>query len=353
MKINSGILIFVTIMGAMLPLSSYAYEDRFMTVEELREEKGAIAIEAYNIGQGFVMEPSLFDKEGKSTGEITVEVLERKGIGYIGNNSYFSGFEFDDRRKAVYPDYLSGYKGIFEETGSGDGYLAEFDYSYMGGWCYTINDWWASLGVDSSYPCGTVNDYNTNKDIVLGDVIRWHYTVYGYGVDCGFPGNAMAEWMGGNLFTQADKSDLIFTLAAINDYYGNSDSDDVYETALAVAADPLASAEEIAVQESILRNYITDNFAEPETEIIGCDSEYVYFTFPEEGAVVTVIFADYENDCLNDVKMLPVVTEKMNGENVMSVPVHEGINISANDKIMLWADANTCVPLCSAYVVGG
>ena len=70
----------------------------------------------------------------------------------------------------------------------------------------------------------------------------------------------MAEYMGGNLFTQEDKSDLIFALAAINDYYGNLDTDDVYETALAVAADPLASANDIAAQEAALADYIEDTF---------------------------------------------------------------------------------------------
>ena len=105
-----------------------------------------------------------------------------------------------------------------------------------------------------------ITDYNTGEPVVLGDVIRWHFTVYGYGADCGFPSNVMAEYMGGNLFTQEDKSDLIFALAAINDYYGNLDTDDVYETALAVAADPLASANDIAVQEAALADYIEDTF---------------------------------------------------------------------------------------------
>lgn len=250
-----GIIVVVTMLTAMLPIISNASE-ALMTLEELREVKGAITIEVYNIGQGFLMEPSLYDKEGKSTGDITVDALTRKNIAFQGDTSYFEGFEFNDKVSPVYPEYLEEFSGEFDSEGDGDGFLTEFDYFYQSGWCYTINDWWASWGADSSYPGETIIDYNTGEAMVLGDVIRWHFTLYGLGADCGFPGNLMAEWTVGNLFTQEDKSDLIFILAAINDYYGNSEEDDVYETALAVAANPLATAEEIAQAESTLRSYI-------------------------------------------------------------------------------------------------
>lgn len=231
-----------------------------LTPDELREEYGAITFEAYNIGQGFLVEPSLYAKEWKSVGDITVEFLTANGISYQGSTSYFGGFAFDDTTEAVYPDYMDPYLGELEDTGDGDGYLAEFDYSQYAGWVYTINDWWASLGASSSYPGSEIKDYNTQEMVTLGDVIRWHFTVYGYGADCGYPSNVMAEFMGGNLFVQEDKTDLIFLLAAIKDYYGNMDTDRIYETALAVAGNPLASAEDISAQEAILTNYITENF---------------------------------------------------------------------------------------------
>lgn len=348
-----SVFLFVTIVVTMLPLNAFANGETVLTLEELREEKGAITIEAYNIGQGFLMEPSLFDKNGKSTGDITIEALTSKNIDYKGSTSYFSGFAYDDTVEATYPVYLMDYVDSFDTMGDGNGYLEEFDYSQWAGWCYTINDWWASLGADSSYPGGTVTDYNTSEEIVLGDVIRWHFSVYGYGTDCGFSGNVMAEYMGGNLFIQEDKSDLIFILAAINDYYGNLDTDDIYETALSVAANPLATASEITNQETILKSYIENTFLgiSTKTEITKYDEENVYFTFSEEGISISVIFSDYENDCLNKVKPVTVVTQKTNGENIMSVPVPEGIKLSVNDKIMLWKNFTTCVPLCRAQVL--
>lgn len=256
-----AMLIAVFMVVSMSPVVVFATESALLTLEELKEQYGAITVEAYNIGHGFLVEPSLYTKEdGKSTGDITVDFLTSKNINYQGSTSYFSGFEFDDTLAPQYPSYLEDYVGELSDAGDGNGYLAEFDYSQYAGWCYTINDWWASLGADSSIPGQEITDYNTGEPVVLGDVIRWHFTVYGYGADCGFASNVMAEYMGGNLFTQEDKSDLIFILAAIHDYYGNLATDDVYETALAVAANPLATAENIAEQEAILTSYIENTF---------------------------------------------------------------------------------------------
>ena len=255
-----SMLLAAVMVFTMIPLTAFATENTLMTLEELREQNGAISVEAYNIGQGFLVEPSLYAKEGKSVGDITVDFLESNGLTYNGSTSYFSGFEFDDTIAPEYPEYLEPYIGELSDSGDGDGMLSEFDYSQYAGWVFTINDWWASYGASDAYPGQEVTDYNTGEPVALGDVIRWHYSVYGYGADCGFPSNVMAEFMGGNLFTQEDKSDLLFTLAAIKDYYGNLDTDDVYETALAVAANPLASANDIAAQEAALADYIEDTF---------------------------------------------------------------------------------------------
>ena len=255
-----ALVVAVSMMLCLLPVTALAAEEEMLTLEELRGKYGAVTVEAYNIGQGFLVEPSLYVKDERSAGEITVDFLTSKHISYQGSTSYFGGFAFDDKIRAEYPDYLTPYLGELEAVGDGDGYLAEFDYSYYAGWVFTINDWWSSLGADTAYPGKEIKDYNTGEMVMLGDVIRWHYTVYGYGADCGFPGNVMAEYMGGNLFTQEDKTDLLFLLAAINDYYGNLSTDDVYEQALAVAADPLASAEDISAHEEALTSYIAETY---------------------------------------------------------------------------------------------
>ena len=263
-KKTAALLLAIITMLGMLPAMAFAEGTALLTLDELRAEKGAITVEAYNIGRGFLIEPSLYDKTGKSTGDITVELLGRKNLSYKGSTSYFEGFSFDDTVEAAYPSYLEPYRSDLSDTGDGDGYLSEFDYSSYAGWCYTINMWWSSWGAADCYPGQMIADYNTQEEVALGDVIRWHFTAYGYGADCGFPGNAMAETFGGSLYTQADKSDLIFMLAAINDYYGNLSTDHVYETALAVAADPLAAESEVAAQETALTNYINETFLKTE-----------------------------------------------------------------------------------------
>ena len=274
-KILSLILALVLVLG-LLPATVFAVDStNLMSLEELREVKGAFAVEAYNLGQGFLVEPSLYDKvSGKSVSEITGDILTSKNIEFRGDFSnegivtYFSGLKFDDSLEAQYPEYLQPLvdSGDISETNDDpDGILSEFDYSMYSGWVFTINSWFASFGADQSFPGEDITDYNTGELVTLGDVIRWHFTVYGYGADCGIAGNMMAEMMGGNLFEQAEKSELIFILAAINDYYGNLDTDSVYETALAVAADPLATAAAVAAQEAALTAYIEDTFfAEPE-----------------------------------------------------------------------------------------
>ena len=276
-KILSMILAVVLVLG-LLPATVFAADSTsLMTLEELRTVNGAFTVEAYNLGQGFLVEPSLYEKEeGKCTAQITGEVLNSKNIDFTGDINgegivtYFSGLAFDDSLEAQYPEYLQPLADSGEISATNDdpdGVLSEFDYSMYSGWVYTIGSWFASWGANDSFPGQEITDYNTGAQITLGDIIRWHFTVYGYGADCGIVGNMMAEAMGGNLFEQAEKSELIFILAAINDYYGNLDTDTVYETALAVAADPLATEAEIAAQEATLTAYIEDTFftvAEPD-----------------------------------------------------------------------------------------
>ncbi len=263
-----SLLLALTMVLTLLPATAFATEGEKLTLEELRAQYGAITFEAYNIGYGFVVEPTLYEKEAElTTASITMSVLESKGLEYLGSDSYMSGITFDDTFEAVYPDYIDVDMWGLSTTGDGNGFLTEFDYGYMSGWVHTIDDWFASYGIDTSGPGVELNDYNTGEPMVLGDVIRWHFSAAGWGADVGFPSNAMAEDMGGNLFTQEDKTELIFMLAAINDYYGNLDTDTTYETALAVAADPLATADEIAAQEAALTSYIEETFlsaSEPE-----------------------------------------------------------------------------------------
>lgn len=88
-------------------------------------------------------------------------------------------------------------------------------------------------------------------------------------------------------------------------------------------------------------------------EIIKFNTEKVFFTFPKAGEKITVIFADYEGDRLNNIKYVTATTEKTEGENTVCVSVPDGITLWATDKIMIWENFGTCMPLCEAYIVSG
>ena len=80
-----SLVMAVVMMMAILPVVSCAEDEGLLSLGELRQSYGAFTVEAYNIGYGFVVEPTLYLKEGKSTGDITVDVLENKNIAYRGN----------------------------------------------------------------------------------------------------------------------------------------------------------------------------------------------------------------------------------------------------------------------------
>jgi hypothetical protein len=110
-------------------------------------------VEAYNIGQGFLVEHSLYVKDGRSAGEITVDFLRSKHISYQGSTSYFGGFAFDDKIRAEYPDYLTPYLGELEAVGDGEVKfnMTEGKVSINGTECLFSDIYGAELNKEDSY----------------------------------------------------------------------------------------------------------------------------------------------------------------------------------------------------------
>jgi len=63
----------------------------------------------------------------------------------------------------------------------------------------------------------------------------------------------------------------------------------------------------------------------------------------------TLIFADYEGNSLNNV--VTVSQSFDSGENYVSKPKDSDIDMSVGDKLFLWTDTKSLVPLCGAYVI--
>lgn len=75
-------------------------------------------------------------------------------------------------------------------------------------------------------------------------------------------------------------------------------------------------------------------------------TESVTINIPEAGTY-SLVFADYDGARLYQIKIVPVSAEAI-GEITQEI---EGVSLNTEDKIMLWQDTTTLVPLCDAYIV--
>ncbi|WP_456698135.1 fibronectin type III domain-containing protein [Aeromicrobium sp. P5_D10] len=161
-----------------------------------------VTFEGYNIGQGYYVEPvKVTVPEGSTAAAVTESVLDETSHQFTaldaGDTSsagwYLSGVKGFDKGTANVPSYITSQPG-FELTGTdGDAYLGTPDYNSMSGWMYTVNNVTAQVGAGAL----TLHD---------GDVMRWQFTLYGYGCDLGL---ADSCWESESYFSQVDKTDLI------------------------------------------------------------------------------------------------------------------------------------------------
>ena len=151
--------------------------------EELKKlEKGTITltIERFTIGQGYFVEPIKVPFEAGDNGA----TLLKKVIGaenFVGEDSYLEAINGADLGldQVKIPDYIAkiSENKVTTETAkeygndtNGPEALGEFDYSNYSGWMYFVNNKAPNVGITSYQP----------KD---GDVVRFQFTVYGYGTD--------------------------------------------------------------------------------------------------------------------------------------------------------------------------
>jgi len=73
------------------------------------------------------------------------------------------------------------------------------------------------------------------------------------------------------------------------------------------------------------------------------------FNIPTAGTY-SLVFADYEGGRLENIDIVPVnVTADKLGE--ITLASVKGVTLATSDKIMLWSDMTSFVPLCDAYVL--
>lgn len=195
-----------------------------------------VTFEGYNLGQGYYVEPvELTVPAGSTVAGVSESVLEDTAHAFqaadAGNTTstgwYLGAVQGFDTGNVSVPSYISSQPG-FELTGTdGDDYLGQFDYNGMSGWMYTVDNVTAQVGA-GAYP------------LEDGDVVRWQFTLYGYGCDLGL---ADSCYEGSAYFSQVDKTALVRRIGT-----GPSATATPTELAAArtVAVDPTATQQEVA-----------------------------------------------------------------------------------------------------------
>lgn len=199
------------------------------------------------IGQGFAVEPV---KVPFYEGEKGIDIVERAAdvlTEDTGYGAYITAFA-DENTECNLPEAIAAV--CPELTGKNtEGYLSALDYTAESGWSYFVNDEYAQVGIGDYVPAD-------------GDVMRFAFTVYGYGADLGVDNTS---WGGAAALDVAvNRAELIKTCADAADGYTRNYT---YTGAMELLAQYEATQDEIDEACAALRARIdsgdtTDEFAE-------------------------------------------------------------------------------------------
>lgn len=184
-----------------------------------------ISMEGNTLGQGMYVEPvtytldeinSLIATEGYdpcteetlTAGLVTLAMFIDKGLEYEITGSWDST-AYVAKVKGLDKGYLdipaviteNGGPSNAENDGNDDEYLGEFDYGSMSGWMLCVDSHF--IGVS----CAAYNAAEAAAEgatFESGSVIRWQFTLYGYGADLGTP------MMMGTTYIEAANKDALY-----------------------------------------------------------------------------------------------------------------------------------------------
>lgn len=208
LKRVAAFLLAVIVLAGSIQMPSFA--------ASTNQKRVIISFEGLTIGQGFYIEPKVYtykqindileangyetySDEDITVAAATVATLLDEGVDfdYTGgmDGFYLSKVQGWDKGYCKPPLFIKN-GAIKQNTNwdnflcgeDGDGYLGEFDYSDLAGWMISVND--VLIGVSTgNYRIS--DDHSGEKDYIdLGDdvVIRWQFSLYGYGADLGYSG---------------------------------------------------------------------------------------------------------------------------------------------------------------------
>lgn len=213
-----AVLLAVVIICSVFPFSALAAEgDEFSVV---------VSMEGLTLGQGFYYEPTVYTlsrineliaakgyeartAENLTAAMATLAMFIDKGVEYDntgsidGDSFYLSAVKVGDSGAVTVPEIIITKSGLTAEALTASGrsdpeWLGEFDYNTMTGWMITVDDSMINVGAGAY----TVTD---------GAVIRWQYTLQGYGADLGY------GWGGSSYFEPVERKDLYTAYAGCTD----------------------------------------------------------------------------------------------------------------------------------------
>lgn len=249
-----------------------------------------ISMEKFTLGLGYIIEPVLVpiyegdtgatvitrmidENLGKGSYEYTGSIGDQSGE--VGQSFYLASVKDKDHRDAKIPEYIL--KECDEPYGRDrEDWLGEFDYTFMSGWMYAVNNWFPNYG------CG---QYKL-KD---GDVMRWQFTTWGYGSDLG------STFMGGGdaLVNPPVKDKLTTAIATVNSseekekLLQNKEVKKSYDEAMKVAQDMETTEAKVKSAtenlESSIKKYEKDKINQSVSNAIKETGAYLLKTVPEAG----------------------------------------------------------------------
>ncbi|MGI5873344.1 MAG: S-layer homology domain-containing protein [Bacillota bacterium] len=252
-----------------------------------------ISVDKATLGQGWLLPPTKVEIEsGDTVADVTIKAMGKNNVIYDSGNTYLSFMRDESDTQAVFPQYIidavnlaSNYREGAETMNADgrnrEGWLGEFDYYNMSGWMVTVNNFF----IDNSTGAWKVSD---------GDVIRWQFTVYGYGRDIG------ENKVDRPLVPLIDKDALCRKVAEINqdkESYVNGDiaKQRYYDNANRILTTTTATKEQV---DMVLANLNGTSAAEPtlpDPNYVAGDAAAVADVEAKISAIGTVTLASKED----------------------------------------------------------
>jgi hypothetical protein len=163
-----------------------------------------ISADINTLGDGFLFEPLRVPfAAGENWAQITDRFIGAGNyelIGTLTDNFYLAGITLPRNISVNVPQIIMNEVGALDSGATSQGQtLSQFDFTFLSGWMYTVNNVMAPVGAASQYPRN-------------GDVCRWQFTIHGFGADLGIA----ADWGMPPLYDGADRSELVRLVARIN-----------------------------------------------------------------------------------------------------------------------------------------